>query len=100
MNKLIKSNKGVDYLLTKAAAQNGNPDSIAKGRYTFWNARICETNKYVQSSPRVWTNRPVIICTAWEKRTPLITYFYSSSTFERNTHQENAKVEGESDNLT
>lgn len=35
MNKLIKSNKGVDYLLTKAAAQNGNPDSIAKGRYTF-----------------------------------------------------------------
>ena len=100
MNKLIKNNKGVDYLLTKPAAQNGNPDSTATGIYTLWNAIICETNKYIQSSPREWTNRPVIICTAWEKRTPLITYFYSSPSFERDTHQENAEVERERDNLT
>ena len=36
MNTLIRNNKGGGgYLLTKAAAQNGNPDSAATGRYTF-----------------------------------------------------------------
>lgn len=96
----MNNNEGADYLLTEKDDQNGYPVNAERGRYDFPNTRSCVTNKYVQIIPSQWRIRPVMICMAWEKRTPLIAYHYFSLTIERNTHQENAKVEKKGDNLT
>ena len=93
----MNNNKGVDYSLTHADDQYGYAVTVARGRYDFPNAKDCEKNKYVQSSPTPCIFRPVIICMIWEKRMSLITYYHSGPTFERNKHQE--KMEKEGDNL-
>lgn len=99
MNKFMNNNQEVDYLLTDIDDQNGYLNMAARGIYHFWNEINCVKNKYVQSRPSQLQIRPVIICMAWEKRTLLITYYYSGSTIERNTRQEKAKIGKEGGDL-
>ena len=99
MNKLMNNNQEVDYLLTDIDDQSGYLNMTARGIYHVWNAIYCVKSKYVQSRPSQLQIRPVIICMAWEKRTLLITYYYSSSTTERHTHQEKAKIGKEGGDL-